>query len=962
MNSPRYIVHPSKDVSLKPRLSLSSKDTIPLNAESVASEASPPITRAETTAQPPRGTPRIVGRDRLLAQLREARRKRCIVLQGPIGSGKTTLLLAWRESLLPLGYSMAWQTFTPDDNELSRGLDHLIACLSQVDPDISREAALLFERGMDDEAAEGVVVSLVRGIAAHSADIVLVLDDVQHLVRPEGHEVFQWLLEYAPQNLHIVLVSRSTIPLSLGRIRDLGLVLELDMRDLRFTAAESLEFLRSQLGDVHPREARRLHELTDGWVAGLQLFAMRLKRRKQEKLSSDAAPTYLLDAGAFAEYFDHEVLSHLADAEVELLVRMSACARLCAPLCLALVGDQPPTSEAIDLLAKLEADNLFVKPAPEAGGQSWYRLNPLFRETLLDRFRMRDETYQRSVHRAAWLWFSEHGHTDDAVRHALLAGESAAAIELVQQAARGMRLQGQFRKLAGLMRLLPQSEILARIDLRLWMVMLHLYARDLDACAAAIATLENDLPADDDHTRYQLTLLRAALAVQHDDPDTVADLMPALHSPPAHADGLLIGAHNNLMSWLFMHKGDYDAARQVHAESPKLLVDGNELFGTSAGLLNARCFTSLSFALEGRIVQAERVCRDALFEANQRGAATSESACLASALLGELLYESNELAAARKLLEERVDVLERISIPDSILRLFTVLSSIHWIAGHHQEAFAYLRRLEDYASRHQWRRLMAHSVAQQVQRHLQMGAVDEAQRGLARLDELASGASPTSIFYDDIQLATQCAHLHWHLFHADDPATLEALRPLLALSERRGWQRQSAQFQFYAALVEHRNGADRSVDEAVMDILRRGSRLGLVRSLLDTSPDALSLMTEVIQRQPHDPVLSFYLSRLQAAQQPFPKPPDGTIATSSGGRHLPAAEMLSERESKVVCLLAKALPNKKIARTLGISPETVKWHLKNIYGKLGVSSRDEAVARVRDLNLDADLSASDTLY
>src|SRR5258705_3144556 len=128
----------------------------------------------------PRGAARIVARERLLAQLIEARRRRCIVIQGPAGCGKTSLLAAWREALLPLGFDVAWLTLAVDD-DLTQFLDYLLASVAQIDPVICQEAALLGGRGMDEETVERSVIALVRGIASHPAGLVLVLDDLHHL-------------------------------------------------------------------------------------------------------------------------------------------------------------------------------------------------------------------------------------------------------------------------------------------------------------------------------------------------------------------------------------------------------------------------------------------------------------------------------------------------------------------------------------------------------------------------------------------------------------------------------------------------------------------------------------------------------------------------------------------------------------------------------------------------------------
>lgn len=913
--------------------------------------------KADPRLIPPRGAARIVARERLITQLLDARRKRCVVLQGPAGCGKTSVVIAWREALLSLGFDIAWLTLAPEDNDLTHFLDYLVASLAQVDPVMCREATLLGGRGMDDETVERTVIALVRGIASHPNDVVLVLDDLHHVANARNHEALQWLLDYAPANLHLVLVSRGTVPFSLGRPRDQGLVLELDMRDLRFTAAESEAFLKAQLGDIGQRDARHMHEQTDGWVAGLQLFAMRLKKKKQgaeDNTSADSlAHAQLHDARDFAGYFEREVLSRLAPPEVELLVRMASCTRLCAPLCVALIGNEQSPVEVRALLARLESDNLFIAPIESSGSETWYRLNPLFRETLLERFHARSELHQREVHRAAWIWFRDHEQPDEAVRHALLAGESAAAADLVLRVARTMQIKGDLRKLVGLIRLLPVAEVQTRIGLRLWMVHLHLYAREFDACAAGIARLQSDIPASDAHSRYRLILLQAALAVQRDDTDEAMSVLPLMQQIPAEADSLTVGGRNNLLSWIYMRRGEYEEARRIQREAPHLLVDGQPIMGTSAGLLNGRCIAGFSYALEGKFIQVERISRDVLFEADQRGSAAAEAACFAAALLGEVLYEFSDLEAARKLLEDRIDVLERVSIPDSVLRVLTVLSAAHWVAGHRLDAFAYLERLEEYATQHGLHRLVAHSVAEQIHRHLLCGQFDAAEAGLARLDMMAARiASTPSGAGAEIHAMAERSHIDWCVAHEDFEGAAVRLQLLIPFCEARGWQRHVAHFQMQAAVVDARRGRTDAARHAVLAALRRGHRLGLVRSLLDADPGALDLITEVVQGEPHDPMLSFYVSRLQAAQQAT-RSDGGQPAVQSGGRSMPTAgaEMLSERETRVVSLLAQALPNKKIARTLGISPETVKWHLKNIYGKLGVTSRDEAVARVRDFEL-----------
>ncbi|KXV13444.1 helix-turn-helix transcriptional regulator [Caballeronia megalochromosomata] len=889
----------------------------------------------------PRVPTRVVGRERLVAQLVEARRKRCIVMQGPAGYGKTTALIAWREALYPLAFQVAWLTLADEIDDLARFLDALAASLAQVDPSIPRDASLLGGRGMDDEAIERTIIALVRGIASWQGDLVLVLDDLHRLTDRRCHQSLQWLLDYAPPNLHVALASRGTIPLSVGRIRDAGLLLELDMRDLRFSMAESKAFLKSQCPEIGSREARQMHEMTDGWVAGLQLMVVGAKRGR-----SAPVDTPLLEPRTFAEYFEREVLSRLAASEVELLVRMSVCQRLCAPLCVALLGGKDHPESVLKLLARLESDNLFLAAAGHDAHHAWYRLNPLFRETLLERFHARGEAQQRQVHHAAWRWFRDHDYADEAVRHAVLAGEPAAAADLVAHIARGLQLRGDLRKLVALMRLLPQAEVQSRAGLRLWTIHLHLYAREFDACASAIERLRGDLAPEDVHSRYRLTLLQGALAVQRDDLDAARDLLPRLSALPHDAQGIIVGARNNLLSWIHARSSHFDDARRVQSDRVPALPDGTPIMGTSAGVLSARALAGFSHLLQGDLLQTERVCRDVLYEAEQRGSAAAEAGALAAALLGEVLYESGEADQARTLLEERLDVIERVSFPDSVMSVLTVLSSSHWLAGHRLDAIAYLDRLEDYAARHDLRRVLAHGLALRVRRELQRGQFDTAQAHIARLDALAARVESHARASADFQAVAQQAHVDWRFAHEDFDAAAHALSSLIELCRERGWQRRMAFFEAQKAVAAHRRGDAISAQRLMLSAVRAGHRLGLVRTLLDADPAAIDLIERVTKDESHDAVLQFYADRLRDAHTRAAATPHSPTKAD-----VKAHDILSARETKVLGLLAQALPNKKIARTMGISPETVKWHLKNIYSKLGVSSRDEAAARSRDLAL-----------
>ncbi len=905
-----------------------------------------------TKLVPPRGLGRLVPRDRLLEQLLQARHLRCLLIQGSAGYGKTTTLVEWCEALRPLGFDVAWLSLTQDDNDLAHCLDYLLASVAQVDPDISREANMLDGRGVDREAVERTMIALVRAIARHRRELVVVLDDFHCITDPGIHDALQWLLDYAPANLHLVFVSRVALPLSLARLRSQAMTLELAVSDLRFTLAESEQFLKLQLGDIDKKTAQRLHELTDGWVAGLQLLSVEWNKRRQRsdsiKSLDDFVRVHLLDDRTFVGYFEREVLSRLSADELHLLVRAAACSRFCASLCAALQG-QAGVADTQALLARLESDNLFIVPIDRSESETWYRLHPLLREILLDRFKNFDPAVRHEVHARAWVWFRDRGHLDEAVHHAVHAGESELAAHLLEQSAQQLFAKGELRKLVGLVRQLPEAQWQSRIELRIWMVRVQLFARELDACAASIAQLEADVPLSDVVDRFKLTLLRASLAVQRDDTDSALAILPQLLHPPEGADPIALGGAVNILSWLYMHRGEYDRARQLQLDAPKLMIHGVPLIGTSAGLLQGRCLVGLSYALEGKVRQAERVYRAVLHEAELKGKACAEPGYLAAALLAEVLYELGETDAARELLESRVDVLERVSIPDSVLRVLLMLSKTRWLAGHRLEAFAYLDRLEDYALQLGLDRLLAHSLVEKLHRHILLEQFNEAQVEMARLEALeARYPHADQSSRGTIALTVQRARVRWCMARGRYEDAAAWLERLIALYQARGRQRLVAHLILQRGIVQMQLGQRDAAYASVEEALWLGHRLGLVRSLLDADPGAWDLIVEVARDRALDPMLVFYVEQLELRHQAAsalvePK------ASPKLKRGAAGTELLSEREIDVVRHLAEALPNKKIARALGLSPETVKWHLSNIYGKLGVSGRDEAVARVRDI-------------
>lgn len=906
--------------------------------------ASPrPASIADSLAASRFAAPRIASgllqRPALVNRLVEARRKRCIVVQGPPGCGKTSILLAVRGQLITYGFDVAWLSLAPEDNDLETFLQGLLASLGNLDPAAVRTASMLASGGpRDPEAVEHCIIALAQDLANHEGERVLMVDDVHQLSSPRALQALNWLLDYAPPGFHLVLASRDAPGHPLGtavaRLRQLQLAVDFSWPDLRFTAAESEQFLRGRLGDIGREEATRLYERTDGWIAGLQLLCLHYK---DHEASVSEMP--LKDAGGFAAYFERHVLAHISPADLDMLSRAAICHRFCADLCRALLGGAENAARIEQRLSRLDRDNIFIHQVQDRDGGSWWRLHPLLREALQAQLASQAGGVSREMHRRASAWFAAHGSLAESVHHAALADDTEAAAERVQTCSRELLNQGEFALLRTLLRRLPPEIVALRTGLRFALAHVHLNSRELDLLDGDLRALAR-APLDA-FQRADLDLLRCAMALHRDEVDSAAHLLPALENLPENADALLVSTRANLLAWVHLARGEYALAREVLSQRD-VQHDG------PVARLTGMCLAGLSHTLEGRMTEAEHLYRQVL-DAECEGPAGVQVSNLSAALLGDVLYELGELEAACSLLDPRMDLIEHAGIPEAILRAAIVLASAHWLCGRRLEALAQLDRLEDYATAHGLARLQAHALCLRVRLQQQRGEMLAVSDALCKLDDLAEQRRglADSVSQEITRLAER-AQIAVHLHRGELVPAADALRSMLRRFQAAGRLRPAASLLAQLALVERARGNEDIAVSTLVEALRLGHRLGLMRTLLDASRRVPAALHGLVESNALDPVLHFYARRLldmKARNHTL-----HAVAQDAPPCGKPL-EPLKERELEILGLLAQALPNKKIARILGLSPETVKWHLKNIYAKLGVAARDAAVARARDLQL-----------
>lgn len=874
-----------------------------------------------------------VERKRLLALLMEGRRRSCVLIQAPAGSGKTTLASQWRALAVTQGDDFAGMAICPGD-DCERMADGLFACLDALDPALAREASFVYNRNGEARAPEAAAIALIRALAKHPRDLVLLIDDY-HLVHDAStHRFVQMLLDFAPVNFHLLLVSRSAPPLSLARLRDIGGLLEIDFSELRFTLPEAEELLLDQGAELSSREVRVVHDMTDGWAAGLGLTALALRRRGARPTSELRAK--LQDSSDFRAYFHRNVLADLSSRELDDLARLAAASRFDEGLCAALFG--PEAGQA--LLERLRRDNLFLLRVEGVELGTWHRFHPLFREQLKERFESLPAAEREGTHAILGQFFARRGQLREAVCHWVAAGEVDQAADWVEQHAHSLFRNGQLRRLARAVAELPVAVVRARGSLRLWLAWSQLCHRQLAACRESIDALKATVSAGEG--QIHLLLLEAGLALQQDDTEAASRLLPALESMDPADDAVLAGARRNILGWYHGQRHQGATARACLAGPHYLLASGEPLLDSAFGFLAGECLKGYSHAKEGDMREGERALRETLRTAERVLGPYCEAAAHAAGFLSFVLYEIDELPALRALLDPRMDLIERVGLPDAVICALIMRSRMHQAEGSPQEALVDVERLEELAQQRGLDRTLALALAEHTTILLKTGNLAGAEASVARLRVLQA------------QQVGRCSNaaqaVWWQAVSANaerlaaigrDQEALDGVQAILASGVFPAKLQAQAQLHGRAAVLQLRL---RREHEALVEIGKAwtiAQGMGLVRSMLDLGEEALRLGEQAARRGLLDEAAQFHLERVtqrfQRSRARVAPPPS------------PVHGRLSEREIAVVKALAGAMPNKRIAQALSISPDTVKFHLKNVYSKLGVYGRDAAVRRAAEI-------------
>lgn len=374
-----------------------------------------------TKLERPRQVSETVIRERLIAKLGGVENPRPLsVVCAPAGFGKTTLVTTW---LTQLNLSITWLSLDEDDNEADRFLSHFIAGLQKIDNTLGSQT-LVRLISAKPKHIKLLLPSLLNDISQCDKTIMFVFDDLHLIENIEIHEFLQYLLDRMPPNLLFTMTSRTNVPFPLARLRVKGLVTEITEKDLRFTQEESNTFLQQVMRlSLNDKSLRLLNERTEGWIAGIQLAALSLQGENNiEYFLSHFSG----DDQFIMEYLAEEVLSKQSEEVMNFLLNTSMLSRFNSDLCNTVTG----MNNGQEILQTLSSKNMFIIPLDKK--RRWYRYHHLFADLLLSQLKTKDPDLINTNHRKASDWYASQLLYEEAIKHAFIASDKTKALSLIE--------------------------------------------------------------------------------------------------------------------------------------------------------------------------------------------------------------------------------------------------------------------------------------------------------------------------------------------------------------------------------------------------------------------------------------------------------------------------------------------------------------------------------------------------
>jgi LuxR family maltose regulon positive regulatory protein len=922
-----------------------------------------PLLRTKLYIPPTR--PELVPRPRLIERLNAGLHRKLTLISAPAGFGKTTLLSEWiNQSPIPNTKSpkFAWLSLDEDDNDLARFLAYFVAALQTIDGNVGK-GLLAALQSPGPVNVEPVLTALLNEIADLSDNLVLVLDDYHVIESQPVDNALTFTLDHLPPQMHLVIATRTDPTLPLSRLRARGQLTELRAADLRFTTDEAAAFLQRVIRiPISPDDVCTLESCTEGWITGLQLAAVAMQGLEQPDQIAHFIHSFCGSHRYIIDYLVDEVLDQQTLEVQEFLLQTSILDRMVAPLCNVVASRKD--SQAI--LERLEAANLFLIPLDSE--RRWYRYHHLFADLLRQRLHQTQPEQVPILHCQASEWCELNGFVDEAIDYALAAEDFERAADLVEGRAETLWGRGEQTKLLGWLEALPVEQVFSKPQLcifRAW----GLFAsgqqgaaeRSLQAAEQALdptadratetSPIERDQPPGSDRMKLQgrVAAIRAFMAsFRGDVPGIIQYSRQALEYLPEQ-DSVWRSSAAIALGDAYSFKGELAAAYRARLEALK----ASKAAGNIYLILIASLKLAVTLRQQGRLQRTIEICQQQLQLVYESGLSQTAMAGWLLAIWGEVLAELNDLDGAIHQAKNGAELTGRGSDVAMLGWSCLCLVRVLFARGDMADAEEIIQKMENIAREYHvppW--ITSPMAAWQARIWLAQDKLDSASHWVGERGLDADG-DPTYLHEMEYMVLARILIAQGRL----DEAT-SLLQRLLEATETGGRTSRAIEVLVLQALAVQAQGDTIQAITTLERALSLAEPGGYVRIFVDEGPPMARLLYEAVARG----IMPDYTRKLLAAfedatkderRRTEPSPSSSVIRPSSPAlsKAEGLVEPLSQRELEVLQLIAEGLSNREISERLFLALSTVKGHNRNIFGKLQVQRRTEAVARARELGL-----------
>ena len=871
--------------------------------------------------------PGIVARPELVYKLDAGMKRKLILVSAPAGYGKTTLLAEWidKQSL-----RIGWVSLDVQDNDLNRFFSYIIASLRTIDIPI-HENTLVSLKDPIPESVSGFLSQLINQISDFPESVYLVLDDYHCITNPAIHQALSFLLENLPQNMHLIIATRSDPLLRLAKLRAQGELCEIRVDDLRFTIEETVQYLNQRMGlNLSQPDITALAKKTEGWIVGLQLAGISLQKHpdKHQFVLSFAG-----DNRYIADYLFDEAFNSQPDHIQSFLLETSVLELFNAQLCNAVTGQR--NSQTI--LAELDRANLFLVPLDSQ--RNWYRYHHLFGELLHNRLQHSLPDMTQQLHSRAAHWYAKKEFLNQAATHAIKAKDIHLLERLIQENMLFVLETGESH--------LFENQLSSFHDSieepNLWLCIARAWS---SVFSGQIAITEDALQEAE------------ALISTLKDGDDLKQMNKAL------------GQISAIRGYIASLKGETNEEKNFAKKALELLP-GDDL----ATVAFASMMIASAMARSGELKQAETACLEAI-----RATETIPNSFLridALCMLSQLQHMQGELHKTNDTIEEALSISSERQTPG--FRHLPIIgfakirkSAIHYEWNELEQAENTLNQglsmIEKWGEKDSYLAgVIQNALFSQVRGNTNR-AFQIVRQGKAEAKDFAYWFNAFDVLetwlyakYGKMEYVDQWLEKHNYLLNQQPTFQQEFVyRYLIRILILRGdFINAEKVIKSFLPIVERSDSIDRLIRTLILhsrvlqgfgDTEKAISRLthalelaqprGYLRTFIDAGEGIAKLLFQCAQQGIHK---QYCLEILEA----FPTDSKTIYPIKSDSSSESIVESLSQREIEVLQLIAEGCTNQQIAEELIVSLSTVKTHARNIFGKLGVKNRTEAVAKAR---------------